>query len=429
MSETFVLNVSTATTAAPWSTIKQQDYVHLSEGEVIFGAFVFSLLVVTAVLGNAVVCILLRFRYMRCTRYTNLICNYCCEKSTKPGSVGFMETIRNEDLWADDLPSSQHECSCGKACPPPQIGQKAAGSYLIFTANPVRNQFTTKKNQSSEMRLNRLGSSRLGDEVQPERRPTSEQYWVGKVHVRAVPRTDFQRGTSGRNGSITSLFLFNLSLADFLMAVFCIPTYIVTELIYVYWPLGEPMCKMMSYAQGISVFVSALTHVLISLDRFVLVYFPLRPRMSHRCAAGLLVVVWGLACIIPLPTPIVNRVILTEGQLHCLEDWSMLFPNLVTAISDNYTVQPVLTNSEHMLHIFGQQVELRFAYSLILMILQYFLPLGVICGTYLAIAIRVNSMQTPGELNFRRDQNLTQSRRKVSEVPAYIMTGIPFFSH
>ncbi|KAF6773059.1 hypothetical protein AHF37_08236 [Paragonimus kellicotti] len=226
MSETFVFNVSNATTADPWSTIKTQEYVHLSKGEVIFGAFVFSLLVVTAVLGNAVVCIILRFRYMRFTRCTSLICGYCCHKSTKPGSVGFMEPTRNEDLWADDLPSSQHECSCGKACPPPQIGQKATGSYLIFTANPVRNQFTAKKNQSSEVRLNRLGSSRLRDEMQPERRPASEQYWVGKVHVRAVPRTDFQRGTSGRNGSITSLFLFNLSLADFLMAVFCIPTYI-----------------------------------------------------------------------------------------------------------------------------------------------------------------------------------------------------------
>ncbi|VDP90249.1 unnamed protein product [Echinostoma caproni] len=215
----------------------------------------------------------------------------------------------------------------------------------------------------------------------------------------------------GQQSSITSLFLFNLSLADFLMALLIIPIHVIVEIIYLSWPLGYTMCKLFSYLQGISVFVSALTHVVISWDRVVLVYFPLRPRISHRSAVGLIVGVWILACIIPFPMLVVNQLHEENFSAQCVEDWTVLFPNLIVNRTSNppqFLFEMDLWIGAHLV------VDISSAYTVLLMILQYFLPLGVICGTYAAIVFRVRRLQTPGERDQMRDQKLNRARQKVS---------------
>lgn len=54
-----------------------------------------------------------------------------------------------------------------------------------------------------------------------------------------------------------------------------------------YWPfgstfLGSTLCRIVNYTQAISVLVSAYTLVAISIDRYIAIMFPLKPRLSKR---------------------------------------------------------------------------------------------------------------------------------------------------
>ncbi|OON20796.1 7 transmembrane receptor, partial [Opisthorchis viverrini] len=362
---------------------------HFELWEIVLFTVLFSLLVIVAVIGNAIVCILLRFRYMRCARYLKSLCN---REARKLIGTGIYREYVTDNLWADECASSQHECSCGK------MGIASTPGRVVIFKN------TESRPGSLEGSTGALtGNITI---VQPSLNSNAQDKSKNRYNELVRALSTKHRNRSGRGVSITSLFLFNLSLADFLMAILCIPPYIVTEIAAFYWPFGEPLCKIINYSQGVSIFVSSLTHVVISLDRFVLVYFPLRPRIRYRTAVGLLFGVWLLASLIPLPIMIVNRVRLSKTGSRCVEDWSLLFSNLTT--------KGKVPNMEYFLSIFDGQltIELRSTYTVILMILQYFVPLGVICGTYAAIAVRVSGMQTPGERDLNRDQNLIRARKK-----------------
>ncbi|CAH8571450.1 unnamed protein product [Heterobilharzia americana] len=313
------------------------------------------------------------------------------KKATLLRSFHHNNNNNNIDPWVDECPSSQHECSCGKTC----IVQNTH-RYLVFKS-PQKLQ--------KEGAGNYAGSITITNNIGP----------VFSERTKRKSRTNvYSRGSGMRTTSITSLFLFNLSLADILMAVLCIPMNVVTEIVYLWWPLGEPLCKIVPYAQGVSVFVSALTHVLISWDRFVLVFFPLRPRMSHCKAVCLLVGVWILALIIPLPVPIVNKTVKRDNETFCVEDWSLLLSSVKSTTGNNLTNLGQIKN-ELSITLFSHTTNMQIdvVYTVVLLILQYFLPLGVICGTYAAIGIRVNRLQTPGERDSARDQKLTRAKRKM----------------
>lgn len=358
--------------------------------EVIMLAVVNFILVIVAVVGNLIVCVLLRFRYMRIFR---CIKHWCSHRQSHPRFHMYRESSPHE-LWAEEYPSSQHECSCGKTYSPARptlLGNR----YVVFTTArklPV----TIAGNVDDDNGLNVAVTNR-------------HLVHTHQTRIRAFRR--YPR-IAQHNSSITSLFLFNLSLADFLMALLIIPIHVIVEVIYLSWPLGYTMCKLTSYLQGISVFVSALTHVVISWDRVVLIYFPLRPRITQRNAIALIGTVWILACIIPFPMLVVNQLQEENHSTQCVEDWTVLFPSLIV----NRTTTP----PQFLFHLVFWEgtsvvVDVSSAYTVLLMILQYFLPLGVICGTYAAIAVRIKRLQTPGERDQMRDLNLSRARHKVSQ--------------
>ncbi|CAH8532627.1 unnamed protein product [Schistosoma turkestanicum] len=374
------------------SNVDEFNHLTFTKSEVTFLVVIFAAVVILAVVGNTIVCILLRFRYCNIFKFfTNTL--RCKKKYSLSKSIN---NNNNIDPWVDECPSSQHECSCGKTC----IVQNTH-RYVIFKS-------THKQCEPGARGGNYTGSLTVANNISNlpnEKRInlTTKRKWKADNYLRGM-----------RTSSITSLFLFNLSLADILMAVLCIPMNVITEIVYLWWPLGEPLCKIVPYAQGVSVFVSALTHVLISWDRFVLVFFPLQPRMTQRKAVYLLLCVWILALIIPLPVPIVNKTVKRDNETFCVEDWSLLLSSIKTINVDNFTNLGQI-NNEITLQMFDKPVTLQIdvVYTIVLMILQYFLPLGMICGTYTAIGIKVNRLQTPGERDSARDQKLTRAKRKM----------------
>lgn len=82
--------------------------------------------------------------------------------------------------------------------------------------------------------------------------------------------------------TVTNFFIANLAVGDIIMSLFCVPFSFVPTLILTYWPFGTVLCHLVNYTQATSVLVSAYTLVAISVDRYIVIMWPLRPRITKR---------------------------------------------------------------------------------------------------------------------------------------------------
>ena len=198
-----------------------------------------------------------------------------------------------------------------------------------------------------------------------------------------------------RMRTVTNYFIVNLAFSDILMAVMCIPFTFIANLLIGFWPFGSIMCPLVSYLQIVSVFVSAFTLVAISLDRFVAILLPLRPKLSTRQAIPLILLIWTLSLLVSLPVAMLSRVeekgdVLTgDWKPFCEEHWS--------------------------------DPKMKYVYSTLIMVLQYFLPLFVLAITYTWIGYVIWVRKPPGEAQSIRDQRRAASKRKVrvNEIGVY----------
>lgn len=88
--------------------------------------------------------------------------------------------------------------------------------------------------------------------------------------------------SSPRMKTVTNYFIVNLAVGDILMSLFCVPFSFFPTLLLQYWPFGSLLCHLVNYSQAISVLVSAYTLVAISIDRYIAILWPLRPRITKR---------------------------------------------------------------------------------------------------------------------------------------------------
>ncbi|XP_015925698.1 RYamide receptor-like [Parasteatoda tepidariorum] len=202
-----------------------------------------------------------------------------------------------------------------------------------------------------------------------------------------------------RMRTVTNFFILNLAVGDIMMACLCIPFGFVSNLLLQYWPFGAVMCVLVSYAQVVSVFISAYTMIAISIDRYIAILYPLRPRLTKLQAKVIIVIVWLVALLTPLPTAVLSRL-----EVH--PAWSG---------EENGTIRYVCMES-------WKSKEQRYYYSMTLMVLQYFFPLSVLLYTYTRIAIVVWGNKPPGEAEDMRDQRLAASKRKMVKMMITVVT-------
>lgn len=85
-----------------------------------------------------------------------------------------------------------------------------------------------------------------------------------------------------RMRTVTNYFISNLAVGDILMSLFCVPSSFISIFILGYWPFGTALCHLVNYSQAVSVLVSAYTLVAISVDRYIAIMWPLKPRITKR---------------------------------------------------------------------------------------------------------------------------------------------------
>lgn len=113
--------------------------------------------------------------------------------------------------------------------------------------------------------------------------------------------------TSPRMKTVTNYFIVNLAVGDILMTVFCVPFSFVSMLVLRYWPFGAVMCKVVNYSQAVSVLVSAYTLLAISIDRYMAIMRPLKPRLGKTAAKMVVAGVWTGALATAAPISVVSQ--------------------------------------------------------------------------------------------------------------------------
>ncbi|XP_008553158.2 gastrin/cholecystokinin type B receptor-like [Microplitis demolitor] len=102
--------------------------------------------------------------------------------------------------------------------------------------------------------------------------------------------------------SVTNYFVVNLSVADLLVTLICMPMS-VSQAISIIWNYGEIMCKLFFYLQGVAVAASVFTITAMSIDRYLAIRSPiaLHRVFNRKSTIMIIIALWFIALSIFAP--------------------------------------------------------------------------------------------------------------------------------
>lgn len=202
--------------------------------------------------------------------------------------------------------------------------------------------------------------------------------------------------------TVTNLFITNLALSDILLCVLAVPfTPLYTFLGR--WVFGSLICHLVSYAQGISVYISTLTLTSIAIDRFFVIIYPFHPRMKLSTCIFIIIAIWMFSIFVTLPYGIYMRHKPSDTNktlYYCEEDWP----------SENYR------------KIFGGLTTT----------MQFIIPFFLIAFCYICVSLRLNdrARSKPGTKNSRkeeadRERKKRTNRMLIAMVVIFLLSWLP----
>uniref|UniRef100_A0A8C5PUS6 Orexin receptor type 2 n=1 Tax=Leptobrachium leishanense TaxID=445787 RepID=A0A8C5PUS6_9ANUR len=171
--------------------------------------------------------------------------------------------------------------------------------------------------------------------------------------------------------TVTNYFIVNLSLADVLVTITCLPVTLLVDITET-WFLGKTLCKIFPYLQTVSVSVSVLTLSCIALDRWYAICHPLMFKSTAKRARNSIVVIWIVSCVIMIPQAIVM-------------ERSNVFPELA-----NKTILFTVCDEHWEGEVYSKVYHICFFF------ITYMVPLCLMILAYLQIFRKLWCRQIPG---------------------------------
>ncbi|XP_078659488.1 QRFP-like peptide receptor [Branchiostoma floridae x Branchiostoma belcheri] len=196
----------------------------------------------------------------------------------------------------------------------------------------------------------------------------------------------------------TNFYIMNLAVADLLIALFCMWIQLVADQT-ANWIFGDFMCRFYTFILGVSVVSSILTMVVIAMDRFFAIIFPLKARVTDTNAVVVVALIWtaSIATHIPLLVVLEQMEITWDDghrEVWCRESWP------------DYERQ-------------------RAVYTIFLFVVMYTLPLLIISGAYAMIAKTLWNKKTPGVTIVATESAQAKTKRKV--IRMMVVVVLAFF--
>ncbi|XP_019394364.1 PREDICTED: chemokine-like receptor 1 [Crocodylus porosus] len=124
--------------------------------------------------------------------------------------------------------------------------------------------------------------------------------------------------------SVNAIWFLNLAAADFLFSVF-LPLNIAYTAMNYNWIFGTAMCKLNSYLLNLNMYTSVFLLTTISIDRYLLVFFPIWSQNHRTAKLACLVcfVTWTIGFMMSSPS-LIFRDIEHDGQnVVCFSNFSL----------------------------------------------------------------------------------------------------------
>ena len=128
------------------------------------------------------------------------------------------------------------------------------------------------------------------------------------------------KNTNQRMRTPSNYFIVNLACADMFLVAYMVPQIMVLTAYNYRWLIGgvagELLCSLYFFSGEMSVLVSTGSLFFIALDRFVLVFYPLKRLITLRIARRIIAVVWIFAIIFTAPLFIMGSLIEVRSAFH-----------------------------------------------------------------------------------------------------------------
>ena len=196
-----------------------------------------------------------------------------------------------------------------------------------------------------------------------------------------------------------NFLIINMAMSDLLLPMFSIPREI--QLLYTNsWliggSLGQTLCKLVTFFSSISFTVSIQSLVLIAVDRFGAVVYPLRaPLISSKRCPFFILATWIVAMTINSPYLFALKLVEYPEGFSCSLRWKEAFGE--SSFHENYAVS--------------------------LSVIFLFIPLLLITIIYIIICRKLKSQKIPGEQSANAGQQLQQREGNVLKMSIAIVLG------
>ena len=196
-----------------------------------------------------------------------------------------------------------------------------------------------------------------------------------------------------------NFLILNMALSDLLFPIFLIPRVIqtfYTDFWLIGGPLGQALCKLVFFFSDVSLTVSIQSLVLIAVDRFGAVIFPLRsPLISSKMCPFFMLATWIVAMAIYSPYLFGFQLIYHSGGLRCLMHWK---------------------------EAFGESLPFEF-YLLSIIVVLFFIPWVLIAILYIIIYLKLKSRKIPGAQSPNAETQRQRRERNVLKMAIAIVLG------
>ena len=197
-------------------------------------------------------------------------------------------------------------------------------------------------------------------------------------------------------------FIANMAMSDLMYAIFLFPRRIAA--LYVdSWIIGgsfgQALCKLSLFLPDLSVLVSIQSLVLIAVDRFAAVVFPLRsPLISPKLCPFVIFATWIIAMAFFSPYLFAFKLVEYPEQRACVPKWT---------------------------EAFGESSSIA-NYNLAGYILFCYIPIVLLIILYSIIVIKLKSQVHPGEHSANAEEQRTRRNRSAIKMAIAIVAGFVF---
>ncbi|XP_053316334.1 neuropeptide Y receptor type 2 [Spea bombifrons] len=201
--------------------------------------------------------------------------------------------------------------------------------------------------------------------------------------------------------TVTNFFIVNLAVSDLMVNTLCLPFTLVYTLLDE-WKFGTVLCHLVTYAQGLAVQVSTVTLMVIALDRHRCIVYHLESKISTKICFMIIGITWACSAVLASPLAIFKEysliVISSDFQIQvCSERWPTGHFNYSTV------------------------------YSISMLLIQYILPLAIICYAYIRIWTKLKNHVSPGGGNDHYHQRRRKTTKMlVAVVVVFAVCWLPF---